>query len=389
METQYVVLEQILNEIQTISESYERVAEATGENFNIFSILQMESDEVATHSRFIAELLNRKGTHGQKDKFLSNFIKLFAPESKLDTQNSQVIVEHHIGKVEGEEGGRIDILVKDNSLNTISIENKIYASEQHDQLLRYHSAFPNGKLFYLTLFGENSKEKSSKDVTYTCISYETDIINWLEECKKDSVNIPILRETISQYINLLKKLTNQNLNKKMNQDIISRVLRDKDSLNACVTLFKAFKGYDYIEKGLKNDVIDKIKTIFKQKGFYFIKTKDFPGQIDFQTQTLKDNHLRLALRFTKTYYTGLIIGFVNENAERAKDPKLLELFNKEFSNAIQTEWWNAYIAYKGYENWDFSFLSKVCFDENDKFLKDLESKIDKMLKIIEARLAQE
>lgn len=54
---------QLLNEVQTISESYERVAGATGENFNIFSILQMESDEVATHSRFIAELLNRKGQH--------------------------------------------------------------------------------------------------------------------------------------------------------------------------------------------------------------------------------------------------------------------------------------------------------------------------------------
>ena len=46
MENQHEI-GQILNEVQTISDSYERVAEVTGENFNIFSILQMESDEVA------------------------------------------------------------------------------------------------------------------------------------------------------------------------------------------------------------------------------------------------------------------------------------------------------------------------------------------------------
>jgi hypothetical protein len=32
-------INQLLNEIQTISESYKRVAEATGENFNIFSVI--------------------------------------------------------------------------------------------------------------------------------------------------------------------------------------------------------------------------------------------------------------------------------------------------------------------------------------------------------------
>lgn len=168
---------QLLNEVQTISESYERVAEATGENFNIFSILQMESDEVATHSRFIAELLNRKGKHGQKDKFLSNFVKLFVPDSKIRTEKSQVIVEYHIGKVEKEKGGRINILIKDDYSNVIMIENKIYAGEQFNQLLRYHNAFPQGKLFYLTLFGEDSKQKSFTSL-YTSLSYETDIINW-------------------------------------------------------------------------------------------------------------------------------------------------------------------------------------------------------------------
>jgi hypothetical protein len=63
-------IDHILSDIQIIAESYERVSEAKGEKFNIFSILQMESNEVATHSRFISELLNPEGRHGQKDSFL-------------------------------------------------------------------------------------------------------------------------------------------------------------------------------------------------------------------------------------------------------------------------------------------------------------------------------
>lgn len=102
-------INQLLNEIQTISESYKRVAEATGENFNIFSVLQMESDEVKTHSRFLAELLNPKGSHGQKDVFLKKFIERFGIE-KFDTSNAKVDVEFFIGQVTECKDDKMDIL---------------------------------------------------------------------------------------------------------------------------------------------------------------------------------------------------------------------------------------------------------------------------------------
>ena len=37
---------------------YDEIAKITGENFNIFSIMRAESDEVRTHSRIIADFLN-------------------------------------------------------------------------------------------------------------------------------------------------------------------------------------------------------------------------------------------------------------------------------------------------------------------------------------------
>lgn len=58
-------VDQLLREVQTITESYNKVAESTGEHFNLFSVLQIENDEARAHSRFITQLLNPKGKHGQ------------------------------------------------------------------------------------------------------------------------------------------------------------------------------------------------------------------------------------------------------------------------------------------------------------------------------------
>lgn len=46
----------------------------SGENFNIFSILKMESKENDTHSAFLGELLNPNGSHLKEDLFLSAFV---------------------------------------------------------------------------------------------------------------------------------------------------------------------------------------------------------------------------------------------------------------------------------------------------------------------------
>ena len=47
-----------------------------GENFNIFSVLGIESKENKTHSAFLCELLNPKGSHMLGGIFLSNFLEM-------------------------------------------------------------------------------------------------------------------------------------------------------------------------------------------------------------------------------------------------------------------------------------------------------------------------
>lgn len=111
-----------------------------GEDFNIFRIMHMESDEVYTHSAVIAELLNPRGSHGCGDTFLRLFLELLpsAFDLPFDTQNATTEVEVVIGEITDEEGGRMDVLVQSNG-QAIIIENKIYAGDQRNQLLRYYN----------------------------------------------------------------------------------------------------------------------------------------------------------------------------------------------------------------------------------------------------------
>ena len=60
-------IENLLIQIGAINKSYEKIAKLTGENFNIFEVLGLTTNEVRTHSAFIAELLNPKGSHDQNE----------------------------------------------------------------------------------------------------------------------------------------------------------------------------------------------------------------------------------------------------------------------------------------------------------------------------------
>lgn len=216
----------LLTQVNSLLTRYEKINELTGDNFNVFRILKLESSEVRMHSAFLAELLNQKGSHGQKDTFLKLFVDTFCfKKNAFDTAHSSIIVEKYLGPKDEETstGGRLDICIRDKHDNFIVIENKIYAPEQPKQLERYHNEHPNADLFYLTLDGSAPSDKSKvllmEDENFKCLSYQESILNWLEACRKEVAVLPMVREAISHYINLIKYLTNQTTNQNMEQEL--------------------------------------------------------------------------------------------------------------------------------------------------------------------------
>ena len=234
-------IEMLFKEVSHISREYEKMAKLSGENFNIFKTLNLATAEVRLHSAILAEFLNSKGSHGQDDLFFDLFVKQLKI-TNFDTKSASVELEKHIGKTNSDytEGGRIDIFLQDRTKKSIMIENKIHAGDQEKQLVRYHNAYPEATLFYLTLYGEKPTAYSTNDGEiredeYKTLSYKYDIINWLDACKKEAVSLPIIRETITQYINLLKYLTGQTTMEKM-KDEIKKLIRKNPEIaeHACV-----------------------------------------------------------------------------------------------------------------------------------------------------------
>lgn len=268
--------QQLLNNISQIIIKYDEIDRINGTKFNIFQILNVAEDELK-HSLFIAELLNPKGRHGQGSLFLNLFAEKVGIDN-FDCETAEIKTEKSIGLASDIEGGRIDIFLKDRFGITIVIENKIYAGDQPQQIIRYYKFAPHNVL-YLTLNGDSPSEKSIKHETvhlkegvdYKIISYQSHIIEWLELCRKESVNFPLLREGLLHYINLIKYLTGQSTNKKMKDEIINLAIQNSKNLR---TITKIAANFSAIKSKVQWIFWKKLKTVLEERGLNVVEVKN-------------------------------------------------------------------------------------------------------------------
>ena len=203
--------------------------------------------------------------------------------SDFDTSIAEVHVEYSIGNINDDSGGRIDILLSDGKGKFLVIENKIYAGDQDKQLIRYKNKFRDSLILYLTLDGKEPEDYSKgelvKELDFKCISFRKDVLKWLETCKKESVNHPMLRETISQYINLIKQLTNQTTNENMENEIIDFIFGNNKNLKSYFEIHSNqnlnFKINLKVFSRLKDNII---KEFEKKEGEFKI---EFSEEIEF------------------------------------------------------------------------------------------------------------
>lgn len=313
-EIQLQDIKKLLKDVGKNIEKSKEIARLKGENFNIFSILGIETKENKTHSSFIASLLNPKGKHGLGDTFLKLFYETILTKGiGIDlTDDKKQIVEYlkhdivevktevSIGKINYDdvEGGRVDISLQGNNRN-IFIENKIYAGDQHLQIARYIKN-KETLVFYLTLFGdEPSKGSSGKykvNEDFFLLSYNEDIKNWLEKCQKEASDYPIIRETIKQYLILIKKLTGQLTTQKEMEEIKELIKKNFENANIIVNNFEEVK-IEIVDKFIKEikrklennlgkDWEVKLEDIRKSWSSLRVKHKDWEGRISMQGSPL-------------------------------------------------------------------------------------------------------
>lgn len=235
------VLPSLLSEVAKLyaeSQKKEKERWESGDAFNIFNTIGLKTEEVRLHSAFLGELLNPKGSHGASYVFLKAFLEVLGiEEGYIDYDACSLnILERVIGTVTETEGGRIDIIIEDGT-HAVIIENKIYAPDQCNQLLRYHNygqeMFPKGfKLLYLTLDGHDPSDCSlgNRTFDYESISYESEILEWLDRCSERVPKELPVRTLIIQYMDLVKQLTYKDMDTKYLEELKSLALSPENVL---------------------------------------------------------------------------------------------------------------------------------------------------------------
>lgn len=341
-----------LKEVQQQIRFFAKQRELSGENFNIFSIMSMESDEVFTHSAIIAELLNPKGSHSLGTKPLELFYTIVVKVDEIpkDVDQHICIKEEYIGLItEDKTGGRLDIVVKNSSGSGLVIENKIYAGEQPDQLMRYKNKYEKATLLFLTLDGEESKQVKAEDnIEYTTISYKEHIINWIEECSKLAFDKPILRETLKQYIHLLKKLTNQTTDNEMSKEIVTII--DNNFVEAA----EIYKNFEKSLLKKHHEFLESIKVEIKRLQSNSVENNDniaieFPKleEKDFVEITLS-NGFRVKFRIKLMNIIIIVGNKIGNKIEN--EPKLEAALNDLIPPLRKVDW-----ASKEWFYWQFKW----------------------------------
>jgi hypothetical protein len=263
---EYLKLEKLLNASREIVETHLKEKKEKGEDFNVFSILGMETNETKTHSAMLVALLDPKGNHYYDVQFLKLFLDEIGYKEYLDKDLALVKVkaEHHLGKISEDytSGGFIDVLITFPSGKAIAIENKINAGDQLNQMYRY-SLF-KGKdcqLYYLNKEGKTPTESSLLSLTYNdydIISYNHHILNWLEKCLSIVKIGSIVENVLKQYQILIKNLTNT-MDKQLENNLNALIVKNLSEAKYIHSHYE--KAVNSIREKLRNAIYDKIKTL--------------------------------------------------------------------------------------------------------------------------------
>ncbi len=325
----------LLELVDSICQKYDAVAKSTGNNFNIFQTLDLQSDELS-HSRIIAELLNPEGSHGMKDEFLKLFLnKIEEISDQTLNYKSQELKNTVIETEKTTEKGRVDIVITMNQAKII-IENKIYAGDQEKQLKRYREVFgKEATIVYLTLDGsEPSGYSTGGDKnTYDILMSYKDIIELLVQYKEKAVNFPYLRETIAQYTNLLNTLTGQSGRKDMSDEIVEVAVKNQGNVKAAFAIAENVNAIR--EKIVLEHFVPAMEEFAKEHKLDIeyaekidcLVSKPFWG-ISFINGDLLKLNICIRFEFQKNNLRDLIYGF---NHYRTENVQITEKIKKDFS----------------------------------------------------------
>jgi hypothetical protein len=250
------------------------------------------------HSNILAYLLDEKQEHHHPE-YIQQFIHLINDKhlkKPLPPFTSISVTREKLTDA----NRRIDIFLESNEFILI-IENKIYATDQEQQLLDYYDwginkFHPKKKviLCYLTLFGSHPSETSLSKATldkltqeekHIALSYSEDILDWLESLKVKKEE-EILWSALIQYKDLVMGLC-----KKRERNIMEL----KEMINNMEEM-----GLNTGENDLKQ--ITKNAVLIQQGCQYFLYLQFLSRLRDRLLEVLNDRGILISIYYTHHQY---------------------------------------------------------------------------------------
>lgn len=400
-------MKELIEEAAGILEEFRSKRDKDGLDYNIFTLMDIERDELETHEYMIFTILNYRTNSALSEELIKQFlITMGLPKSFV---NEKWIVEkEHFT----EDNGRIDLFFKTSwhSKKCVVVELKIDAKDQERQLKRYEdyvleNSYEDHRIIYLTLDGKEPSEQSCKGMKkpekLLYRSFSGHLLEWLDKCIETCEAYDVEASFVQQYKILIEKLVEE---ESMGQDIIELVKTSRE-LKACLGLadaLPAIKGqvfYDFMDKIYKELKKKKCEFLYADyecaKDYYdgSAYIPDFVCKItDF---TSRNKTVTLALGVEVNYNLNFYFGYFNEkneivNNERFKkgNKRINQRVEDAITNALNSEIRsNSYdsiiyqcITDSANQKYDFKHFSENCAELKDEsVLKSEASRIARNL----------
>ena len=390
-------------QLMTLTNHYKKLI-VKPESYNLFSVLRSKSDEVKLHSRFLADLLNPRGKHKLNSIPLTLFLNEVLNIAILDgNYDFEVKVEYR----------NIDIfLINRKTKQAIIIENKINANDQDQQLLRYYllakkEGYQDITIIYLTLSGTepssyavegNLGSLSKNKQKVELLSYKEDINLWLKNLIEKSAQIPSLRESLIQYINIVRELTGMSHDKEYIHelkkllidlncvDIVDNIKEAYTELKqeSQVILWENILAKAKLEFGSLSEGDVKNSTQLKELVVKFMSNRTGVNEINIAFPLENFEHCYLSVQTEDD--DSLFIGVLNNPSQMNASIRTIEPIDG-YQCHSNYPWWPIfkYIEFDGYwsKNLSADQIKKL---HNDVYMNELTDHIIDEMKLLKSKL---
>ena len=321
-------------EEKLLQQAYEKSKDYLYEDssrFNLLSIIEKDRDEAHIHSKIIYNLLSQNWGKKDKETFLTLFLKEIGIEDENIYDKNWEVTREKAFDLDTIKG-RLDFEIKSKDCIYI-IEMKIDAGDQPEQLIRYQKfakeQHKKYKIFYLTLDGHNASKKSigeeenleeNEKVEYINISFQGEILNWLENCLKLVEGKENKLACINQYIASINKILGEKETK-----IKDNILKSVEDMKNAISLYG--KLNDKLQVTLEN-FMSLLKENLGKRAIYYKKyvkdyynytldkiPQDYPGLyiVLAENKSKNSNHYRFVLKLELSPELTACFGFIKND----------------------------------------------------------------------------